>query len=199
MAPVDLDKARTDTEAQWGHPIDDHQLASALMYPKVAREFDEHLRRYGDTSVLPTVTFFYGLTPQEEVAVDIEPGKTLLISLQSVNRDEQDGGARLQFELNGQTRTIRLEQPGGGKSGSSRETADLSNPLHIAAPMPGAVVTVAVKAGQQVRPGDVLLALEAMKMETHITADRAARIDRVLVAPGDRVQAKDLLLMMSDA
>lgn len=195
IPPVDLEAARAQAERECEQPIDDRQLASYLMYPKVTREFFEHTRLHGDTSVLPTPVFFYGPQPQQEMAVEIDPGKTLLVSLQAVTPDGE-AAQKVQFELNGQSRTVRVLRPQAGAAAAGRPVADAANPLHVAAPMPGAIVSVAVKPGQHVAAGGTLLALEAMKMETHVTADRDAEVEAVLVAPGDRVHAKDLLVVL---
>ena len=197
IAPVDLDAARAEA-AQHCDELDDPSLASWLMYPKLTQEWCAHRQRYGDTSQLPTPIFFYGMQPQEEVATDIEPGKTLFIVLQTAQKSA-DGGVALQYELNGQSRIVHIEdravdESGAASSSRKRRTAEPGNPLHVAAPMPGAVVSIAVEAGQKVRAGSTLLALEAMKMETHIAAERDGEVESVLVAPGTRVQAKDLLL-----
>ncbi|MEO5737521.1 MAG: pyruvate carboxylase [Variovorax sp.] len=193
---VDLEAARTQAELEGGMALDDRQLASVLMYPKVTREFHQHLNKHGDTSVLPTPTFFYGLRLQDEVALEIDPGKTLLVSLQGIHDDEAAGAVKVQFELNGQSRTVIAARAGASTTALQREIAVPGNPLHVGAPMPGAVVMVAVEVGQTVRAGSTLLSLEAMKMETHITADRDCVVEHVLVKPGDRVQAKDLLMTL---
>ena len=194
MAPVDLEEARATAAQASGltvEEIDDQQLASALMYPKVTADFHKHREQYGDVSVLPTPTFFYGMKPGDEVALEIEAGKTLLVSLQTVH--EEDNLARIQFEMNGQSRMTSVKKAGTAAA-AQREQAEANNPLHVGSPMPGSVVTVAVSAGQRVKQGATLLALEAMKMETHILAERDGVIGRVLVAAGDRVQAKELLI-----
>src|SRR5262249_38623281 len=155
---------------------------------KQTSEYHAHVRAYSDTSVLPTPAFLYGLRPQEEVAVDIAAGKTLLVSLQGTHPDAEEGVIKVQFELNGQSRTALIEHRSTVPAGSgrhSRPVADPENPLHIAAPMPGSIVTVAVQPGQCVAAGTTLLALEAMKMETHIAADRDCEIAAVHVKPGD--------------
>ena len=194
LPPVDLEAFRTKAAEEAGMPLDDAQLASALMYPKVAREFHQHLVQHGDVSVLPTPTFFYGMKPGDEVALEIDPGKTLLVSLQSIHEDEAAGAAKVQFELNGQSRMAIVPRAGAANA-AQREIAEPGNPLHVGAPMPGAIVTVPVAVGQHVKAGATLLSLEAMKMETHITAEREGVVERVLVKPGDRVQAKDLLIV----
>ena len=195
LPPVDLEAARAKAAAECEQPIDDRQLASYLMYPKLMRDYCEYTKRNGDTSMLPTPVFFYGAQPQQELAVEIDPGKTLLVSLQSISPDG-DVAQKVQFELNGQSRTVRVLRPDAGDAAKGRPVADPANPMHVAAPMPGGIVSVAVKVGQRVSAGNTLLALEAMKMETHVAAERDAEIEAVLVAPGDRVQAKDLLIVL---
>ncbi|WP_018006852.1 pyruvate carboxylase [Cupriavidus neocaledonicus] len=201
IAPVDLDAARAAGAAACEQPLDDRQLASYLMYPKQAAEYHAHVRQYSDTSVVPTPAYLYGLQPQEEVAIDIEPGKTLLVSLQGTHPDADDGKIKVQFELNGQSRTTLVEQRSTAQAAAARPgrpVAEPDNALHVAAPMPGSIVTVAVQPGQRVAAGTTLLALEAMKMETHIAADRDCEIAAVHVNAGDRVAAKDLLVELKD-
>jgi pyruvate carboxylase len=195
LPPVDLEAARQQAERECEQTIDDRQLASYLMYPKVTRDYYAHLRAYGDTSMLPTTVFFYGAQPQQEIAVEIDPGKTLLVALQSITPDGE-AAQKVQFELNGQPRTVRIARDDAAGAAGSRQVADAGNPWHVAAPMPGAIVNVAVAVGQRISAGSTLLSLEAMKMETHVATDRDAEVEAVLVAPGDRVQAKDLLIVL---
>ncbi len=195
LAPVDLQAARTRAEADCGQTLDERQLAAWLMYPKVMRDFCEHVRQYGDTSILPTPVFFYGPQLQQEMALEIDAGKTLLVVLQSITADG-DTAHKVQFELNGQTRTVRVARADAGNAAAGRPLADVTNPWHVAAPMPGAIVSVAVAPGQRISAGSTLLSLEAMKMETHVAADRDAEVEAVHVVAGDRVQAKELLIVL---
>ncbi|MDE2454796.1 MAG: pyruvate carboxylase, partial [Burkholderiales bacterium] len=195
LPAVDLAAARAQAERECEMALDDRALASYLMYPKVMRDFCEHQRLHGDTSVLPTPVFFYGPQPQQEMAIEIDPGKTLLVALQSITADG-DAAHKVQFELNGQSRTLRVQHAQDGSAAGARPVADPSDPWQIAAPMPGAIVSVAVTPGQLLRAGAMLLSLEAMKMETHVTLDRDAEVEAVYIAPGDRVQAKDLLIRL---
>ncbi len=193
IPPVDLELAREAAVKAAGHKIDDAELASYLMYPKVFKEFSDHRRLYGDVSALPTQTFFYGMREQEEIAVEIDPGKTLILVLHGTAPAEEQGMERAFFELNGQPRTMRVAKAGAEKA-VQREQAEAGNDRHVPAPMPGMVVTVSIKAGQQVRAGDPLVSLEAMKMETQIRADRDGKVKSVLVKSGETVAAHDLLL-----
>jgi pyruvate carboxylase len=192
LAPVDLDAARRECEQAVGRAIDDRELASWLMYPKVFTEFARHQQLYGDVSVLPTQTYFYGMKERDEIAFDIDPGKTLVIRLSGSAPAEDEGVERLFFELNGQARTMRIEKAGRVKA-SERPRAIDGDASHIPAPMPGLVVTVAVQAGQRVRAGDPLASIEAMKMESQIRAERDLTIKAVHVKVGEVLAARDLM------
>ncbi len=194
LPAVDLEAERAKAEQATGRPLDDADLASWLMYPKVFADYAAHARRYGDVSVLPTPVFFHGLPEREEIAVEIDRGKTLIISLTGKTAVDEEGEVELFFELNGQPRTTRIAKAGMEGAKKARPRAEEGNDRHVAAPIPGTVSTVAVKPGQRVRKGNPLVSIEAMKMETSIAADRDGVVGRVLVVPGDRVEAKDLLL-----
>ena len=135
--------------------------------------------------MLPTPVFFYGMEPGEEVGVEIEPGKTLIIKFLTVGDPHPDGTRLVFFELNGQPREVMvLDRALVGKGVVGGRKAEAGNPLHVAAPMPGAVVGVTVAGGEQVAAGQKLLTMEAMKMETTLYAERAGTIAEVLVRPG---------------
>ena len=193
LAAVDLVAARGEAEKAAGRQIDDQELASYLMYPKVFLDFAAHHRQYGDVSGIPTPAFFYGLGEREEVAVELDPGKTLVISMQGTAPAEEEGSVKVFFELNGQPRAMRVEKA-GAKRAAQRPQAEPGNAHHLPAPMPGIIVTVAVKAGQAVKAGDPLVSIEAMKMESQIRAERDCIVRLTHVKPGDTVAAHDLLL-----
>lgn len=195
LPSVDLACKRQELEHAIGRHPSDTDLASFLMYPKVFKDYAEHRREFGDVSLLPTSPFFYGLQDREEVAIDIDKGKTLVV--RQTGRSElpdEEGKIKVFFELNGQPRTVRIAKLGAVGVGKVRLQADAGNSKHIGAPMPGMVVMVSVKPGQRVARGAPLLSIEAMKMETVITADRDALIKHVQVKPGDVIAAKDLLI-----
>ena len=164
------------------------------MYPKAFKDYWDHRRVHGDVSSLPTPVFFYGMREREEVAIDIDPGKTLIVRLQGMSPPDEDGMVRVFFELNGQPRTVRVRKAGVASTVARRARAEAGNPAHVAAPMPGMVVTVAVRAGQPVKSGDPLISIEAMKMESQIRAERDATVKSVHVKPGETVGAHDLLI-----
>ncbi|WP_300031563.1 pyruvate carboxylase [uncultured Roseobacter sp.] len=195
LPATDLEKVRQEvTKALEGKEIDDEDLSGYLMYPKVFLDYMGRHRTYGPVRTLPTRTFFYGMEPGEEITAEIDPGKTLEIRLQAVGDTNEDGEVKVFFELNGQPRVIRVPNRLVKASTAQRPKAETGNANHIGAPMPGVVASVAATTGAKVNAGDLLLTIEAMKMETGIHAERAAVVKAVHVQPGGQIDAKDLLV-----
>ncbi|MEJ6783604.1 pyruvate carboxylase [Aminobacter sp. Piv2-1] len=196
LKQADLKAGRKDIEAKLGRKLSESEFASWLMYPKVFTDFAGAQETYGPVSVLPTPTYFYGMEPEDEVFVDIEKGKTLVIRCLAVGDVDEKGMVTVFFELNGQPRRVKVPDRAHGASASkARRKAEAGNDAHVGAPMPGVVSTLAVLAGQPVKAGDVLLSIEAMKMETALHAERDGTIAEVLVRAGDQIDAKDLLVV----
>ncbi|MFU1477035.1 pyruvate carboxylase [Roseovarius sp. C7] len=195
LPPVDLEAKRQELrDLLEGKEVDDEDLNGYLMYPKVFLDYMGRHRTYGPVRTLPTRTFFYGMEPGEEISVEIDPGKTLEILLQAVGETQEDGEVRVFFELNGQPRVIRVPNRLVKSQTAARPKAELGNPDHIGAPMPGVVSSVAVSVGQKVKQDDLLLTIEAMKMETGIYAERDAVVKAVHVQPSGQIDAKDLMI-----
>ncbi len=195
LKPVELETVRADLSKQLeGKAVDNEDLNGYLMYPKVFLDYMGRHRTYGPVRTLPTKTFFYGMEAGEEISAEIDPGKTLEVRLQAVGDMDENGEVKVFFELNGQPRTIRVPNRAATATKAVRPKAEAGNPNHIGAPMPGVVATVAAQAGKEVKAGDLLLTIEAMKMETGIHADRDAVVKAVHVSAGGQIDAKDLLI-----
>lgn len=192
MADADLEAIRKQAEKECEQPLSDSDLAAYLMYPKVFVEFAKHRLEYGEVSVLSTPTFFYGLNDGEEVVVDIEPGKSLIIRLLGRSEPGEDGYYKLFFELNGQGRPVRIAAE--AQALKARPKAEEGNAKHVGAPMPGRIALLSVKEGQTVKRGDALLALEAMKMETVLRAEADGTIGKIHVKVGQDIESRDLLI-----
>jgi pyruvate carboxylase len=191
LPPADLDATRAEAEKRLQRAISDNALASYLMYPKVYSDYAATIRKYGPVSRLPTPIFFYGMKPGEEAVIEIEAGKRLVVTLETIGATEEDGQVKVFFELNGQPRVIQVPNRAAVATRPARRKAE--GPNELAAPMPGSISTVAVKVGDPIKAGDIVMTIEAMKMETALHAPKDGVVKEVLVAPGEQVDAKDLL------
>ena len=198
LAPVDLEAVRAEVAEKLDIEIDDEDLNGYLMYPKVFSDYSERHKSYGPVRSLPTRTFFYGMEAGEEISAEIDPGKTLEIRLQAISETNDEGEAKVFFDLNGQPRTIRVPDRKAQATRAAHPKAEAGNPAHVGAPMPGVVATMAARAGMPVKKGELLLTIEAMKMETGIHAERDAVVKAVHVSPGAQIDAKDLLVEFED-
>ncbi|WP_333682748.1 pyruvate carboxylase, partial [Pontibaca methylaminivorans] len=195
LQPANLEALRAEaSEKLGGQEIDDEDLNGYIMYPKVFIDYMERHEQYGPVRSLPTRAFFYGMDPGQEISAEIDPGKTLEIRFQALGETDENGEVRVFFELNGQPRVIRVADHKVKATAAAQPKADPNNPGHIGAPMPGVVATVAVAAGQEVMEGQLLLTIEAMKMETGLHAEAAGTVRAVHVSPGTQIDAKDLLV-----
>ena len=198
LEPIDLEETRQELSDKLdGMKIDDEDLNGYLMYPKVFLDYMERHLTYGPVRTLPTKTFFYSMNSGDEISLEIDPGKTLEIRMQAIGETDENGEVKVFFELNGQPRVIRVPNRLVTSETTSRPKADPSNSNHIGAPMPGVISTVSVNEGQAVKKGDLLLTIEAMKMETGIHVERDAKIKAVHVKPATQIDAKDLIIELT--
>lgn len=193
LPPVDFSKVREELSVL-GAPTTDEAVSSYCLYPKVFSDWVRFTNEYGDVAVLDTPTFFFGLTPGEEVNVEIEPGKILVIRLVHIGKANDDGIRTVSFEMNGLPREIELKDKNVKATGISRKKADKSNPGEIAATLSGSVVKVFVEKGQRVSKGDPLVVTEAMKMETTIVSPLSGIVSQVHVVTASRIESGDCLL-----
>ncbi|HWE97894.1 MAG TPA: pyruvate carboxylase [Tepidisphaeraceae bacterium] len=196
LPPVDFVETKKKLEKETGREVRDTDVVSYVMYPQVFVDYDKHLRLYDNTSVIPTPAFFYGMQSGEEIGVEIEAGKVLIIRYLTTGEPHEDGTRTVFFELNGQPREVNVADRKLEGNLHKQPKADPDNPAHIAAPMPGKVSNVNVKKGQSVKEGERLLSIEAMKMETAVYSPRAAKVADVLVNAGSVVSARDLLIVL---
>jgi len=194
LPPIDFKEASDKLVSILGREPSQREILSWVMYPGVFKDYAHHVKEYGDTSVLPTPAFFFGMQAGEEFAADIEPGKTLFIKYLTTGSPHPDGTRTVFFELNGQPRDVTIDDRSVESTVEKNIKADPQNPSHIAASMPGMVVSVAVQAGDKIKKGQKLLVVEAMKMQTTLNADRDGTIGQLLMKAGTQVSTGDLLL-----
>jgi pyruvate carboxylase len=196
LKDLDLATERKTLDEKLGRPATDTQFASYLMYPKVFLDYARDRAAFGDCAILPTPVFFYGMEPGDEVSVDIERGKTLIVRFVALSEVRDDGTRQVFFELNGQPRSIVVTDRSQVAKRPPQRKVEPGNAKHVGAPMPGSIATVAAKVGAKIAKGDLLLTMEAMKMETSVRAEADGTVAEVLAKPGMQVDAKDLLVVL---
>jgi pyruvate carboxylase len=197
LPPVDLEAERARIQQKLPRPVTDDDLASYLMYPRVWLDYANDRLQYGDVSILPTPVFFYGMEPGQEISVDIERGKTLIVRYVATSEAHEDGTRTVFFELNGLPRSVRVQDRSQVAKRAPQRKVEPGNSKHVGAPMPGTISTVAAVVGRKVARGDVLMTLEAMKMETAVRAESEGEVSEVLARAGQQVDAKDLLVVLA--
>jgi len=166
-----------------------------LLFPGPTKDFLAHRTQFGDTSVLASKDFFYGLEPRTEYTVALDRGVTLLIDLEAIGEADERGIRTVMANLNGQLRTIQVRDRSVAADVPAAEKADRNNPNHVAAPFAG-VVTLAVAEGDRVEAGATVATIEAMKMEASITAAAAGTVQRLAIGSLQQVEGGDLLVVL---
>jgi pyruvate carboxylase len=194
LPPPDFDQVERELEKKLGRPPTSTDVLSYLLYPKVFLEFEQAKERHGDVSVLPTTTFFHGMSIGEEIHVHVSKGRTYVIRLVAISEPDAEGRRGVFFELNGQPRRIFVRDKSLGIAIAEHRKADPDDPRQVGAPLPGLVVSYTRREGEKVVRGERLCVIEAMKMESNVSANVTGRIKQIVLAAGTRVQAGDLLL-----
>ncbi len=196
LPKVDLEDTAAALEKKIGRRPAHDEVLSYLMYPEVFVKCAHKRQAWGDVDVLPTPQFYYGMGRSTDVAIELEPGKTLVVKFLTVGEPHPDGTRTVFFELNGQPREVTVRDRSLDVKQRAAPKADPNQPGQIGAPIPGVVSTVAVQMNQVIEKGGQLLVMEAMKMQSTVYAPVGGRVTQVLVQPGQHVEAKDLLLVI---
>lgn len=193
---MDLEELSRELEAKLGRGPERHEVVTAALYPRVYADYLDFRRRHGDVALLDTPNYFYGLEPSEEIWVELEPGKILVISLEAVGEPNEDGACTVYFQLNGQNRQVTVVDRSRAGAATARRTADPGRAGEVGAPMPGTVIAVHCEEGGRVAEGEPLLTLEAMKMETVVRAPLSGMVTEIAVDVKATVATGDLLVVL---
>lgn len=194
MTPVDFDTEFVAFQKEFDEYCDELDFLSYKLYPKVFKDFYVHWQKYGEVSKLPTKAFFYALEQDEEVFVEIGKGKHIIVKMLYVSAPNEDGFRKVHFDLNGQSRVIEVKDLGFNVTKVSNQKAEADN--EIGSPLQGRLAEVKVKAGDMIKDNQALFIIEAMKMETTVSAPAAGKVKRVHLAAGSMVEQDDLVVEM---
>ncbi|MBM7716771.1 pyruvate carboxylase [Bacillus thermophilus] len=196
LEDIDFAALKAQLAQEVGGTVSEYDVMAYALYPKVILEYFQTINQFGNISVIDTPTFFHGMRLGEEIEVEIETGKTLIVKLVSIGQSQPDGTRTVYFELNGQPREIIIKDESIKSTVIAKRKADPKNEAEIAATMPGTVLKVLVAKGEAVKKGDHLIITEAMKMETTVQAPFSGTIKDIYVKSGEAIQTGDLLIEM---
>ena len=195
LPPVDFDQLEQEVRKFRDDP-ERKDLISYAMYPKVYEDFCRHRKEYGYITRMGSHVFFNGMALGETNKINIEDGKTLVIKYLGLGDHNDDGTINVQFELNGMRREVAVRDPNASEKTRQVVQADESDPRQVGASIPGMVSKLHVQPGDTVEENQVLMTIEAMKMETAVTARTAGKVREIRVKEGQAVKAKELLMLL---
>jgi pyruvate carboxylase len=192
LTPIDFEKEFAQFQKDFDEFCDELDFISYLLYPKVFKEFHMHWLNYGEVRHLPTKAFFYGLKENEEIFVQIGRGKHIIVKKLYKSEPDENGFRKVYFELNGQTRVIEVKDQNFKVTKAQHRKA--AEPNEIGSPLQGRLAEIKVTVGQSVKENSALFVIEAMKMETTVSAPKAGVIKKVHLAAGEMVYQEDLVI-----
>lgn len=193
----DFKNASEMLQKEFKRTFTDEEIISYALYPQVFKDYVKFAEEYGDSSVFDTKAFFYPLAKEEEISIDIEEGKTLVIKFLGLSEPDEKGERRVYFELNGQPRNVSIKDEKLMGIIKSNVKGELTDPKQICATMPGKVTKINVTKGDTVKKGDMLAITEAMKIETKIIASTDGKVEEIFLKENDKIEAGDLLIKLS--
>jgi len=193
LEPVDFDAEFKEFQSQFDEYCDELDFLSYKLYPKVFKDFYDHWQSFGEVWRLPTLAFFYGLKNNEEIFVEIGRGKAIIIKKLYKSAPNEDGICNVYFEMNGQARVLEVKDANFKSTKATHKKAEDDN--HVGAPLQGRLAEILVKEGDQVKEDMPLFVIEAMKMETTISAPKAGKVKKIELGAGEMVEQDDLVIV----
>ena len=200
LEPIDFDNAYQDFQKKFQkgftRDIEFEDFLSYSLYPRVFEQAHEQYKKYGNLAILPTKNFFYGMKLREEALIELEPGKTIVVKLLSVGSPNEEGIRLVFFKVNGENRYVEVKDNALDIKKIEFIKADAEDVNQVGAPLQGSLYKVLVKKGQKIKENDPLFIIEAMKMETTVTAVKAGKVKSVTLNAGVMVMQDDLILTL---
>jgi len=192
LEPIDFHLSFEQFQQKFPENTDYLDFLSHQLYPKVFEDYFAYKQVYGEVWYLPTLGFFYGLKQDEETLVQIDHGKSIIIKMLFVSEPGIDGMRTVSFELNGQTRRIKIRDHSFKATVPVHQKAQTD--YEIGSPLQGRIAKVHVSKGDVLKENDLLFVIEAMKMETSVTALSSGKVKKVHLQAGINVEQDDLVV-----
>ncbi len=192
LEPIDFEAGFAAFREEFDENLTELDFLSYLMYPEVFRGFYDHQQEFGDVHYLPTKAFFYGLKQGDEIVVKLQQGKTIVIRFIYRSNTDENGFCKVTFELNGQARSVQVRDENVVPRNVAKRKAVERH--EIGSPLMGRLASVLVEVGQEVGKDTPVFVIEAMKMETTITAPYASCVKAIHIQAGELVGQGDLVV-----
>lgn len=192
LKPIDFTKEYKAFQKEFGEYVNFRDFLSYALYPKVFANYHEHFEKYGQVRMLPTPAFFYGLKPNEEILVEVERGKTINVKFLNETEPNEAGFRSVFFKLNGQTRSVDIRDESVNSDVAVHQK--VSKEGDVGAPLQGNLSKIMVKVGDEVKENQPLFIIEAMKMESTITAPKNGKVKAVHLTEKTLVEQNDLVV-----
>jgi pyruvate carboxylase len=196
IPPINFEKSMEDFRAKYDTSVTEEDYLSHIMYPKVFDDFYRFRKHFGFVEKLPTPSFYYPMKPNEEILVNIEDGKNLLIRFRHMGEANEDGMREIFFQINGQTRNIFVKD--NSIQSSKAANVKTSSPNDVGAPLQGKLVSVLVNEGDFIEKGKPLFVIEAMKMESTINAHMTGTVSKVYLKQNSMVEQDDCVVTIKE-
>lgn len=200
LEPIDFDAEfksfKKKYQKGFTRPIEFEDFLSYSLYPRVFEQAHEKYKLYGNVSILPTANFFYGMKLREEIMIELQPGKTITVKLLSVGIPNEDGYRIVFFSVNGENRFVEIKDKAIKVEKVAHVKVDPEDENQFGAPLQGSLYKVLVKKGEKIKKNDPLFVIEAMKMESTVTATKAGTISSIALQPGTMVMKGDLVVSL---
>ncbi|MAO10234.1 MAG: pyruvate carboxylase [Flavobacteriaceae bacterium] len=198
LEPIDFDTEyaafRKKFQKGFSRPIEFEDFLSYSLYPRVFEQAHEKYKLYGNLAILPTKNFFYGMKLREEAIIELEEGKTIIVKLLSVGIPNDEGIRIVFFSVNGENRFVEIKDKSIKVEKEVHIPADAEDANQYGAPLQGMLYKMLVKKGQEIEENEPLFVIEAMKMETTVTANKAGKIKSIVLKPGTMLMKGDLVV-----
>ncbi|MCK4258247.1 MAG: pyruvate carboxylase [Halanaerobiales bacterium] len=195
LEPEDFDKVEEYLKEKFNITPTNKDVVSYTLYPKVFEDYLKYKAEYGDQTLMGSDVYFHGLIEGETSEIEIREGKILVIKLLEIGRLDEEGRRTVRFEVNGNRREIKILDKASIviQEVNVTKMADPANQLEIGASIPGTIIKVFVNKGDKVEENQIVAIIEAMKMETNITAPISGEVESVNVTEGQQVKAGELM------
>jgi len=192
LTPINFSTEFKAFQQEFSKHCNELDFLSYRLYPQVFKTFYGEYKKYGDLFPLPTKAFFFGLENNEEIMVKLGNGQSILVKLLYVTDPNEEGIRSVFFKFNGTTRVIEVKD----KNFQSAKVAHkkVESDKEIGAPLQGSLSSVVVKAGDTVKKNNPLFIIEAMKMESTVTAPFDGKVKQIHLSGGVMVQQDDVVV-----